>query len=98
MPGGIVEEDGCVLLPAWSFVIQLLSELPDEEAHHVGIRVGLCQRTPDPSIRVERCNHRDQRLHLFVGDRARSTRRHPHLPQEPGAVEPALVNVNNSTT
>ena len=96
MPGSIVEEDGCVILPAWRLVVQLLSQLPDEEAHHIGVRVGLGQRAPDPSFRVECCNHRDPRLYLLVRDRARRTSRDPHLPQEPGAVEPALVNINNS--
>ena len=79
-------------------MIQLLCELPDKEAHHVGVRVGLGQRAPDPALRVECCDHRDPRLHLLVRDRARRTSRDPHLPQEPGAVEPALVDVDNSPT
>ena len=53
MPGGIVEENCRILLPARSLPIQLATEMPEEHGHHVGVCIYLSQGAPYLTIGVE---------------------------------------------
>ena len=41
MPGGVIEEYGCVLLPAGALKVELPGQVAKEGGHDVGVRVGL---------------------------------------------------------
>ena len=94
MPGGVVEQDSAVLLPARRLEVQLALQIAQKQRHHVGVGVGLRQGAPHLALRVESNDQRDPRLHLLVANGASSISWNPKPADEPRLVQPALVNVD----
>ena len=59
MIGRIVHQQHRVLLPAWGVQIQLRDQLPEEQHIGILIRLGMAQREPDSTIRIQSGDHRE---------------------------------------
>ena len=98
MVAGAVEEEDRLLRPVRRFTVQLPHQVPQEDQHHVAVRVSVRQREVDPALGVERSDQGQSWDHRPLGDRSSSIAWAPHPPREVRLVQPRLINVDDSST
>ena len=71
MPRSIVKENDGRLLPTGTLDIEPVHQAPEEERHHIGVRVGLRQGEVNSAIGVQCQDQRDPWVDLLVSECAR---------------------------
>ena len=66
VPGGVVQEDRRVLLPARALLVELVGQVPEESRHYIRVSDGLGQSTPEAAVCVKSCDQRDPWRYLLV--------------------------------
>ena len=90
---GAVHDDDCVLPPLWPLLVQPKCQGPEEELHHLGVRVSLCQGGIYVPVGVESQYHRHPRRNLELGDGIGGARDLPFHPPEIAHSKPSLVDI-----
>ena len=90
---GAVHDDDCVLPPLRPLLVQPKRQGPEEELHHLGVRVSLRQGGIYVPVGVEPEDHSYPRRNLELGDGIGGARDLPLHPPEVTHSKPGLVDI-----
>ena len=96
MPGSIIKEPYCVLLPARRLLIQLCRNVVEERHHNVAVGVGMRQRVKDLPICVKCCNQGYPWIDYLGRNSTGGLLGTPLLADEVELAEPRLVHIDDA--